>query len=353
MVQEGDYLASGRCQRRKAGSMVDTEKRMTKDAVRSRRRPTPAPAEIPQASTDSGTARAVAFVKLFLTSISWGSAFVVSKVVLAHLPALTLVAWRQFLAGLILMVLHKAREGDSDEGRKAESPLKHLLSLLALGATGIFLYGICFIYGLRYGEASTGSLIVATNPILIVLASVPFLGERLTTTKIGGAVCSFTGVILVVAAGAQSGYAERPWLAAGLFGAASISWCIYSILGKKVMRQLTPLATAGYATLIGGSMLLSISLFEKPWLHLAGVPAGAWLALLYLALVPSVLGFLWWYEGINSVGAGVSSVFINLVPVSAVLLGAAFIPGESISAFDVLGGALVVAGVTLTSRDRD
>jgi drug/metabolite transporter (DMT)-like permease len=80
-----------------------------------------------------------------------------------------------------------------------------------------------------------------------------------------------------------------------------------------------------------------------------GYPAVAWLGLGYLAIFGTVLGFLWYYEGIQAIGATRASLFINFVPVSAVLM-AFVILGEPLTFALLAGAALVTGGVFLTNR---
>ena len=74
-----------------------------------------------------------------------------------------------------------------------------------------------------------------------------------------------------------------------------------------------------------------------------------WGNLLYLGLGGTVIGFVWYYKGIQRIGATRASVFINFVPVSAILLGH-FLLGETVGWPLALGALLVIAGVYLTNR---
>jgi drug/metabolite transporter (DMT)-like permease len=74
-----------------------------------------------------------------------------------------------------------------------------------------------------------------------------------------------------------------------------------------------------------------------------------WLNIGYLAVFGTVLAFVWYYRGVQTVGAARAAQFINLVPVSGVLLGAVLLD-EPLSASLLLGGGLVIGGLVLTNR---
>jgi drug/metabolite transporter (DMT)-like permease len=75
----------------------------------------------------------------------------------------------------------------------------------------------------------------------------------------------------------------------------------------------------------------------------------AWAAIIYLGAIGTVLGFIWYYEGIRAVGPSRTAVFTNLVPAFGVMLSAPML-GEDILASMLVGGAISVLGVTLTNR---
>jgi len=121
----------------------------------------------------------------------------------------------------------------------------------------------------------------------------------------------------------------------------------YSLLGKVVMADLSPLAAVTYSSLIGTAALFPAAVMEG--LFSSGVigPA-AWASAAYLGVFGTVLGFVWYYQGIRRIGPVRAGLFINFVPVSAVLM-ANVILHEPLT-FSLLAGAMLVStGVALTA----
>jgi drug/metabolite transporter (DMT)-like permease len=137
------------------------------------------------------------------------------------------------------------------------------------------------------------------------------------------------------------------WGDAFLFGCV-LSWVAYTLVGKAVLGGLSPLVAVAYSALIGaiglGGPALSAGLLGR----MGGFSIHNWLSLAYLGIFGTVVGFIWYYEGIRTIGAGRASLFINFVPLGAIVMGHWFL-GEPVTLSLVAGTLLVVGGVYLTS----
>jgi drug/metabolite transporter (DMT)-like permease len=100
---------------------------------------------------------------------------------------------------------------------------------------------------------------------------------------------------------------------------------------------------------VGGALLLPPALPERPWVALAHTPVTAWVGLAHLVVTNTLLAYLWWNMGIQRVGAGRTATFLNLVPPFGVLI-AWLVLGESLTALQLLGGGLYLAGVWVCQR---
>jgi drug/metabolite transporter (DMT)-like permease len=237
------------------------------------------------------------------------------------------------------------------EGRLQPLRKKQLLLVFLSGMTGVFLYNIFFLTGLQTMMASRASVIVASNPVFISLfAAFLFRGERLTPVKIIGIVLSVSGAVFVISRGnpaeiLQGGIGRGELL---IFGCV-LSWVSYSLIGKVVMKDVQPVSAVTYACLFGAAALLPPALIEGMAGNLGNYSSPAWLSIVYLGFFGTCLGFVWYYEGIKQIGPSKSAVFINFVPISAVILSF-FLLGETIDASLLIGAALVLSGIYLTNR---
>jgi len=289
----------------------------------------------------------IVHLKLLLTAVFWGGTFIAGRLVSQSVGPYSAAFLRFAAASTCLLFLVRRIEG-----RWPPLNPSQRLAMLVLGLSGVFAYNVLFFKGLKLIAAGRASLIIANNPILIALLSAVFFKQRLTILQGLGILMSVSGAVVVISNG-QIGRLLEP-LAAGdlyIFGAV-LSWVTYSLVGKAVLRGLSPLVAVAYSATLGAVCLLWPALGEGLWTAIAGYPAVAWAGLAYLAIFGTVMGFLWYYEGIQAIGATRASLFINFVPVSAVLM--AFVILDEPLTFALLAGAaLVTGGVFLTNRFAD
>jgi len=285
------------------------------------------------------------YVKLLLTAFFWGATFIAARYVAPHAGPFSLAFLRFAAATLLLLALTRLANGSF-----SLPPKKYLLPLLILGLFGIFGYNVLFFKGLSLIEAGRASLIIATCPIFLTLASALFLREKITPLQILGILLSVSGAALVITHG------DPRQLFAGAFGwgetcliGCVLCWVVYAIVGKKIIAELTPLVTVTFSCLLGALALLPPALADGLLSSLPRLALLDWAAILYLALFGTVIGFVWFYQGVHHLGPTRAGLFINFVPLCA-LLFAWLLLDETLTFSLAAGAALVVSGAVLTNK---
>jgi drug/metabolite transporter (DMT)-like permease len=285
---------------------------------------------------------AVIYAKLLLTAVFWGGTFIAGRVLAEHVGPFTGAFLRFAVACVFLLALTLRTE----KGRPLP-PRRDLLPLLLMGLSGIFGYNYFFLKGLKFVEAGRASIIIACNPIAIALMAALIFRERLTLLKVGGILVSIAGAVTVITRGSFDlvlgcGFG---WGELYIFGCV-VSWVAYSLLGKVVMADLSPLAAVTYSSVVGTLLLFPAAVAEG--LFCSTYSAEAWLSAAYLGVFGTVLGFVWYYQGIQRVGPVRAGLFINFVPISAVLM-ANVILHEPLTLSLLVGAMMVSTGVALTA----
>ncbi|WP_460594042.1 DMT family transporter [Geomonas sp. Red276] len=291
------------------------------------------------------------YLKLLLTTFFWGGTFVAARIAVREAPPFTAATVRFLIAGAVLVALAVRQARQEGSPLPLPKTIGQTALLFSLGLTGVFLYTACFFTGLKLTTATNGSLIVAINPLITAVISAKWLGERVTRPQTAGLLISVAGVAVIISKGSLaviSGLSLNP---GDLFMlGAPLCWALYSVLGKKALANFAPLTATAYAAVFGAACLLPAAIAES--IHLGkGLPhfsAMGWLAELQLALLGTVVGFVWWYQGIGVIGASKAASFVNLVPLFGTVL-AALILSERITGAQLAGGGLVVLGVYLGS----
>lgn len=217
--------------------------------------------------------------------------------------------------------------------------------------TGIFLYNIFFFKGLKIIGAGRAALIIANNPVFITLLASYFFKEKLNGFKLAGVAISVTGAIVVISRGNPleilSG--SLGWGELYIF-CCVLSWVAFSLIGKSVMSDLSPVVAITYSSITGTAFLFIPACYEGIAIRMLTYSISDWIGIVYLGFFGTALGFVWYYEGIKKIGPSRASLFINFVPVSAVFL-AFFMLKEPVTISLLAGTMLVSLGVCLTNSN--
>jgi len=287
------------------------------------------------------------YLKLFAVAFFWGGTFVAGRFLAGNVQPVSSAFFR-FLVASSLLLLATWRM----EGRLPTLNLRQVLSVSALGLTGIFAYNLFFFNGLTLIGAGRAALIIALNPVAITLCSALIYKEPLPLSRIIGIPLSVFGAMLVISRGdlslLWSGGVGRGELL--IFGCV-LSWTLYSIVGKSAMTGLSPLAAVCWSSMAGTLLLLIPAAMSGSLSEAVHFTWSVWLSIGYLGLFGTVVGFLWYFQGIQKIGPSRAAIFINFVPVNGVLL-ATLLLGETLSPSLLFGGLLVVAGAYLANAPK-
>ncbi len=280
-------------------------------------------------------------------NILWAGSYVAGKAALAHWPFASVNMLRFSIAALVLLPVVLAQRRQLPRGR---SDRLRLVAMCCLGFVG---NKALEYWGLSLTSASDTALLIAAEALATVLLSALFLRERIGQLETLGLLLGGLGVYLVVEGGLRS-----PGLLAGtrslgnlLVVASLVLEAGFTILGRTVVQRYPPLLIT--ATVVCGSLLawwpagLS-ALALRGWPPL-GLPA--LLGMVYLGLVSTALCYLAWLWGLKRVMPGAVAPLLFIQPLAGTAL-AVWIRGERPGLATLLGGALILLGVTTVVRQR-
>jgi drug/metabolite transporter (DMT)-like permease len=270
----------------------------------------------------------------------WSSAFAVAKLALADCPPLLLLTARFLLAGGVMLgaaALYGA------PWRLARRDMI-VLALLGVANNAIYL-GLNYV-GMRSISSGLSALIVSANPVLTAVLAAAFLGERITWRKSAGLLLGVGGVAFIVESRITSGLDSPIGIAFTV--AALVALVGGTILFKRFAPNGGLWIGNGVQNLGGGLALIPFAFaFES-----VGDVVPSWrllVALAYLALLVSVLGFLLWFHVLTVIGATAASAYHFLMPPLGMLFGWLLL-GEHVSWPDLMGMLPVAFGIYLVTR---
>jgi len=299
------------------------------------------------------TTRIISLFNTFLMLtliIFWGSSFVVVKIALSEgLTPIAIATFRFLIAGglfLATLLFKKNRK----QNYKLLVERKDATTLLFLALTGVTFFFTAQYTGIQMAGASIAAIFVCLlSPIIIAVFSARMFKEHLTRKQILGIGIAAAGTFIVITRGTLNFLSDREFFLGSLILLSTpVLWATYSLLGKKTMEKYDPFLVVAYVTMLGGLCLIPFSLAENSLYQIFIMSLYGWLAILFLAITCSVLGYYIWFYVIKQVGAAVTSSFLFVEPLVTVLFAVMFV-GEELSMSILAGGLLIFIGVYLVT----
>ncbi len=286
----------------------------------------------------------VAYIKISLAMAIVGSSVVAGKLILSSFPIFLASEFRFIIATLILIPLLLWQEK-----RIPVIKPKVLFILFLQALTGVFLFNIFMLYGLKFTTAIEAGVITSTLPAVIGVISFLFLKERLTVKKITGIIFAVIGVLLMnmISGGTSS---VNSLLGNSLILGAVLTEALFITLGKSVSSKVTPLAISTMMSLFGLILFLPFAIYEARNFTFSTVGIMDWLNILYFGVVITVVAFLLMYQGLSKVSASSAGVLTSMLPLSTVILSFLILK-EEILFSHVLGMLFVLAAIFILSKE--
>ena len=281
---------------------------------------------------------------LLHTALSSGT-YIVAKSALAEIPPLPLGLLRFGGASLLLaLLLRRLRPKGARLPRPEQRRKLWLLALVAVPLNQGF-----FLYGLSLSTAAHAALLYTLTPLFVLLLAQALLGEWPGLRTSVGTGVALAGTLWVLFARGLD-LSRGPLVGDLLILVAVLAWAVYTAEGREIVARDGALPTIAW-TLIGGTLLflpvgLGSLFLPSTRAQLMHASREAWLGVLYLCVMTSVVAYLLWYWALGHLAAARVAVFSNLQPLGTALLAHWFL-GEHITGQFLLGALVVIAGVLL------
>lgn len=281
--------------------------------------------------------RAWGVVLVNLATMAWATNAVLGRWLREDIGPLTLTALRFTVATAVFLLLLQRRP--MEERRYG----KDKWWLLAMGLAGVLAFSPLLYLGLRYSTAVNSSLIQGFSPLITALIAGWIISEPVSLRQKVGAVLGLIGVAGLISGGSLSFLLHLQFNPGDLILLASaVVWAFYSVFGRKVMRNRSPIATTALSNLPALPVLIGTALIEVQYIPLNLRPETV-AAILHICFVPTLLGYLCWNRAVQDLGAGGAMVFYNTLPLYGVLMAAAFLE-EPLTLSHYMFGGLILAG---------
>ncbi|WP_263373659.1 EamA family transporter [Granulicella aggregans] len=277
----------------------------------------------------------------------WGSTFFAIRIGVHEMPPLLFAAMRFLAAGLALT-------GWTVASREPLPNARQWISVLLL-AFLIFVVDYGFLFWAEQRVPSgIAAVMMATIPAFIALAEIVFLRTQKLTPRLALALLiGICGVGVLLSHSLNLGSAAIDLRGALALMVGAISWSLASVLSKKLSLPASKVQSSGLQMLLGGILLTMIaaSLGEFHNFHPSLVSANAWLALLYLIVFGSIIGFTAYVWLIHHESPTKVGTYAYVNPVVAVLLGY-FAGGEALGVRTIIGTLCILVSIIVITTTR-
>lgn len=282
--------------------------------------------------------------------IFWGSTYLAVKLGIETLPPFLMAGTRFAVAGSILYLWARFSKDYVKPERVHWKTAFIVGTFLLLGGNG------AVVVASQYIPSSLTALLVATEPLWIVLLSWLWLGNGRPNWKVAlGLLVGFVGVYFLIAGksaiGGGEGYGQ--WFAIIAVMAGALSWAIGSIYGLKAPTVKSSILNAGMQMLSGSVTLFLVGLIRGEHLSfdVAAVSSTSFFAVIYLIVFGSLIGFTAYSWLLKNAQPAMVSTYAYVNPVIAVILGWS-IAGESMTAQMLVGAFVIVTSVILITATK-
>lgn len=287
-----------------------------------------------------------AYIMLIATQVLWASALVVARGAHELIPPIGFSFWRWLVAAVIMAPFAIPKLRSSQINWQGKIPkIFYLGCFLALGSTGL-------IWAVQFTTATNASLVAASQPIVTALVAWLLLKDRLSKLQVLGVVSAMVGIVVMVTRmdlQVLIGLSFNPGDAIML--ASVFFYAFYTIHLHRWLTGIHPLLMLFLVSISGSLVLIPPAIAEA---IIVGTMVVSWHsigAVVYMAIIPTVIATTMWNASIGAVGPNRASIFLNLLPVFGILFGVLLLD-EQLYGYHVIGGIFVCLGISLMVARR-
>jgi len=276
---------------------------------------------------------------LVALSVLWGGSFFFNGLAVRELPTLTIIVGRFGLGALTLLMILRVM------GQRLPSDRRIWKMFFAIGLLNNVVPGCLIVWGQSHVASGVASILNGTTPLFtVVVAHFLTADEKMTGGRLLGVALGFAGVVVMIGGDALGGIDLDLLAPLAILGAA-VSYSFAGVFGRRFKALgVTPMATAAGQVTASSLILIPMMLvIDRPW-TLPTPSLTALAALAGLAVLSTAVAYTLYFRILATAGATNLLLVTFLIPVSAIVLGIAFL-NEVLLAKHVAGMALIGAGL--------
>ena len=287
----------------------------------------------------------IAIILLIASSFFWSGNFFSGKLAfLSDLSPFKLSFFRWILALLILLPFTYAQIIKDLEYYK-----KNILLMTVISILGVTIFNSFTYISLQTTLVINSTLMASVAPVMMIGFSWLIFRTKTTTLQFAGIILSLLGAFAIILKGSLNNLYNLYFTAGDLWMlGAVVSWCLYSVLLKKIDSKTSQLANLEVMIIIGVIFIIPFYIIES--FNTSYLPStGLDLAIIgYVAVFASIVAFFSWNKGVSIIGPNRASLFLHLIPVFSAIWAVSFL-NEKFAFFHVIGVLFILSGIILSN----
>ena len=286
----------------------------------------------------------LAYLAIIVVTVLWSSSLIFAKLIFSEVGPIVFVALRYTLAcPFLLVVTLQHRKKQTIEDMK-----KNWKILLTIGLSGPFISQILQYIGLELTTASDALLLLNLTPIFAVILAAPVLNEKITSEKVVGLMLATIGAMLIVMNTGSESVTFDVWRLLGnlIVIVSTFFFAVNGIAGKISTKSIDAISITFYSIVFAVPFIWMSAILLDDVSVLLTMSIQAWLIVMWVAIVNTVIAFILYYESMKDIEASLVQIMLNLIAVWGVLMSI-FVLNETVTYLQIFGGALTVIGVII------
>lgn len=282
---------------------------------------------------------------LVLPPLIWAGNALVGRALVGAVTPFELAFWRWLIA-LVLLVPFTLR----DVIAHRRVLLRHWPVVVTMGLCSVGGYNTFLYMAVQTTTAINATLVGASMPLMILILSAVWLGEKVRVAQMVGIAISVVGVLAVVTHGEIGRLLQLTFTPGdGLMLLSTLCWAVYSVMLRRYPLNVPGTTLLTVLIVVGLAAITPFYVWQRLHAPVLQVEPAVIGAILYTAILASLVAYYLWNRGVIAVGAATAGLYTYLIPLFTAVL-AVLLLGESFRSYHAVGTVLIFAGVALATR---
>lgn len=285
-----------------------------------------------------------AHLSLLIVNLIYGANYSIAKEVMpAYIQPFAFVLLRVAVAMVLFWVV-------GTFFIKEKLDRKDLPRIALLAVFGVALNQLMFLKGLNLTTPINASIIMISNPVIVILFASIALKEKISAAKFAGIVLGISGALLLLLFNKTFSFGSETLAGDAMILVNALSWAGYIVLVKPLMKKYNTFTIVKWLFLFGTIYILPFSYTELIETNWSAIPAGNWWNISFVVIASTFIAYVLNTYSLRALSPSIVSIYIYLQPFLAVLIAIFIYRNDTLDTRKIIAGMLIITGVYLVSK---